>query len=339
MQQLNHIPRLVLIVVALVPSACTLQAADDIAKPPLLVPLPRKIPAPEENPTTKEKVALGRQLFFDPRLSGENTMSCATCHLPEKAFGDGLPRAKGANDKELSRNTPSLLNVGLYATYFWDGRAGSLEEQALGPIQSPDEMNQNLDELVRELSQVPGYRQQFQQVFGTEVSGQSIAKALAAFQRTLITGPSPFDRYLAGDQQALSRSAQRGLALFQGEAGCIRCHQGPLLSDGKFYRLGVSFSDEGLAVVTGKQDDKGRFRTPSLRNIAQTGPYMHNGSLKTLDEVVTFYYRGIPLTAPDGLELDLQPLSGQSFAEIADLVAFLKSLTGDPPKITPPELP
>lgn len=339
MQQLNHIPRLVLIVVALVPSACTLQAADDIAKPPLLVPLPRKIPAPEENPTTKEKVALGRQLFFDPRLSGENTMSCATCHLPEKAFGDGLPRAKGANDKELSRNTPSLLNVGLYATYFWDGRAGSLEEQALGPIQSPDEMNQNLDELVRELSQVPGYRQQFQQVFGTEVSGQSIAKALAAFQRTLITGPSPFDRYLAGDQQSLSRSAQRGLALFQGEAGCIRCHQGPLLSDGKFYRLGVSFSDEGLAVVTGKQEDKGRFRTPSLRNIAQTGPYMHNGSLKTLDEVVTFYYRGIPLTAPDGLELDLQPLSGQSFAEIADLVAFLKSLTGDPPKITPPELP
>lgn len=339
MQQLNHFQKLFLIVVALVLPACTLQAADGIPKPPLLVPLPRKIPAPRDNPTTPARVALGRQLFFDPRLSGENTMSCATCHLPEKAFGDGLPRAKGANEKELSRNTPSLLNVGLYATYFWDGRAKSLEEQALGPIQSPDEMNQDLDELVRELSRIPGYRQQFQQVFGTEVSGQSIAKALAAFQRTLLTGPSPFDRYLAGDEQALSRSALRGLALFQGEAGCVRCHQGPLLSDGKFYRLGVSFSDEGLAVVTGKQDDKGRFRTPSLRNIAQTGPYMHNGSLKTLDEVVTFYYRGIPLTAPDGLELDLQPLSGQSFAEIADVVAFLKSLTGDPPKITPPELP
>jgi cytochrome c peroxidase len=129
------------------------------------------------------------------------------------------------------------------------------------------------------------------------------------------------------------------MELFLGDAGCVRCHQGPLLSDGEFYRLGVSFQDKGLAGVTDKKEDTGKFRTPSLRNIAQTGPYMHNGSMKTLDEVVTFYYRGVPTTTPDGLALDIHPLSGQSFSEISDLVVFLESLSGEPPKITPPDLP
>lgn len=330
---------LLLAAVALIAPPFSLNAEDGNSKQKPLVPLPQEIPAPKDNPTTPEKVALGKQLFFDPRLSGDNTMSCATCHLPEKAFGDGLPRAKGAGEKELSRNTPTLLNVGLYSNYFWDGRAKSLEEQALGPIQSPEEMNQNLDELVQELNEIPGYVEQFQTIFGTKVTQDGIAKALAAFQRTLITGPSPFDRYLSGDEKALSDSARRGMELFLGDAGCVRCHQGPLLSDGEFYRLGVSFKDEGLAGVTGEKKDTGKFRTPSLRNIAQTGPYMHNGSLKTLDEVATFYYRSVPTTTPNGLTLDIQPLSGQSFSEISDLVAFLEALTGEPPTITPPALP
>ena len=266
-------------------------------------------------------------------------MSCATCHLPEKAFGDGLAKSKGAGGKELARNTQSLLNVGLYESYFWDGRAKSLEEQALGPIQSAEEMNQDLDELVKELQAVPGYVKQFRQVFGENVTREGIAQALACFQRTLITEPSPFDLYLQGDKEALSESAERGLELFTGDAGCVRCHQGPLLSDGKFYRLGVASDDLGLEGVSKDKQDRGKFRTPSLRNIAETGPYMHNGSMDSLDEVVNYYYRGVPTTGPNGETLDIQPLFGQSFSEIPDLVAFLKSLSGKPPHVEPPKLP
>jgi cytochrome c peroxidase len=304
-----------------------------------LVPLPKAVPAPGDNPTTPEKVALGKQLFFDPRLSGDNTMSCSTCHLPEKALGDALVTAKGHEGKILARNTPTLLNVGFHSSFFWDGRAKSLEDQALGPIQSPDEMNQNLDELDEELNAVPGYVEQFQAVFDTKVTRGGIAKALAAYQRTLVTGPSPFDRYLAGDEDALSKQAKQGLELFVGESDCVRCHRGPLLSDGKFYRLGVSFTDKGLGGVTGRQEDNGKFRTPSLRNVAQTGPYMHNGSFKTLTEVVEFYYRFVPTHTHDGLPLDVEPLLAASYSDIPAIVAFLESLTGGPPEVTPPELP
>jgi cytochrome c peroxidase len=304
-----------------------------------LASLPEAARAPDDNPTTPEKAELGKQLFFDPRLSGDNTLSCASCHLPEKAFADGLPQGKGRGGKTLSRNTPSLLNVGFYSRYFWDGRAKSLEEQALGPIVSPDEMNQDIDELVDELNAVPSYTEQFQAVFGTHVTREGIAQALAAFQRTLVTGPSPLDRYLAGDTSALSESARRGMELFTGEADCVRCHKGPHLSDGEFYRLGLASRDQGLAAVTGKTEDRGRFRTPSLRNVADTAPYMHDGSQRSLADVVTFYYRGVPTATADGLPLHVQPLSGQSFSEIPDLVAFLESLSGEPPQISPPELP
>jgi len=305
----------------------------------LLAPLPKRAPAPEENPTTPDKVALGKQLFFDPRLSGDNTMSCATCHLPEKAFGDGMALGKGHEGKTLERNTQSCLDVGFFKTFFWDGRAKTLEEQALGPIESTGEMNQDLAKLEKELNSIPGYVRQFQAIFGTNANREGIAKALAAYQRTLVTGPSPFDRFLMGDENALSDDAKRGLELFQGEAGCIECHHGPLLSDNKFYRLGVSHQDEGRAKVTGKKKDRYRFRTPSLRNIAETGLLMHNGSVKTLDDVVTFYYRGIPNRGPDGLTPDTVALSGRSFSEIPLIVAFLKSLSGKPPVFTPPLLP
>lgn len=304
-----------------------------------LVPLPRVVPAPKDNPTTPAKVELGKVLFFDPRLSGDNKMSCATCHIPEKAFGDGLALSPGADGKPLARNTQTCLNVGFFKQFFWDGRTGSLEEQALGPIQSSVEMNQNLDELEGELAAIPGYVTEFKNVFGTKPNKDGIAKALAAFQRTLVTEPSPFDRYLAGDKDALSDNAKKGFELFQGAAGCVRCHNGPLLSDGEFYRIGVSSKDEGRAVVTAKKEDRYRYRTPTLRNIAQTGPYMHNGSLKTLDDVVTFYYRGIPAKGRDGLSPDVEALSGQSFSEIGLIVEFLESLTGKAPTIVPPKLP
>lgn len=304
----------------------------------LLPPLPRAAPSARANPNSAEKIALGEQLFFDPRLSGDNTMSCATCHSPKKAFGDGLATPKGANGKALARNSPSLLNVGFYNSFFWDGRAKTLEEQALLPIESPEEMNQNLDQLERELSAIPGYVEQFKRVFHTGVTRQGIAQALAVFQRSLVTGPSSVDRYLAGEEGALSDSAKRGLELFQGDAGCVRCHRGPTLSDGKLYRLGVSFADPGLTSVTGRKEDAGKFRTPSLRNIAETGPYMHDGSKATLFDAVEFYYRGAPARAPDGAALDIEPLSGRSYSEIADLVAFLEALSGEPPVIKPPKL-
>jgi cytochrome c peroxidase len=200
-------------------------------------------------------------------------------------------------------------------------------------------MNQDLGELERELAAVPGYARQFRQVFGEEVGRDGIGKALAAFQRMLVSGPSPFDRHLAGDMEALSEEAKRGLELFDGPAGCVRCHKGPLLSDGEFYRLGVSTRDGGRLAVTGRKEDRGKFRTPSLRDVARTAPYMHDGSLKTLEDVVMFYYRGVPTRSANGLPLDVEPLLGQSFSEMADLVAFLESLSGDVPQVEPPELP
>jgi cytochrome c peroxidase len=310
------------------------QAGDE----PKLVALPAKVPAPKDNKTTPAKVALGKQLFFDPRLSGDNTMSCATCHMPEKAFGDALATAKGRGGKTQPRNTPSLLNVGLHSSLMWDGRAKSLEEQSLVPIGSPDEMHQDLGELEKELAEVSGYVDQFQQCFGGKPTRDGIAKALAAFQRSLVTGQSPLDKYLAGDKKALSDEAKRGLELFVGEANCISCHSGPLISDGDFYRLGVSLTDKGREVVTGDTKDRGRFRTPSLRNVAQAAPYMHDGSLPTLTSVVEFYYRGVPVEfGPFAAEVE--SLQGRSYSEISDLVAFLESLSGQPPEVERPTLP
>ncbi len=325
------------IVLFLTTTALPLIAAEP--EVPSLAPLPKSIPSPPSNPLTPAKVELGKLLFFDPRLSGDNTMSCATCHIPDKAYADGLAKSPGNGGKLLHRNTQGLANVGLFTSFFWDGRAASLEEQSLGPIESADEMNQKLDELERELNAVAGYRQQFQDVFSSPVTRDGIAKALAAFQRTLVTQPSPFDRYLAGDKKAISAAAKRGLELFEGEAGCIRCHHGPLLSDGKFYRIGASWRDRGRGLITHKAEDDHRFRTPSLRNVAETAPYMHDGSLETLQDVVFFYFRGVPKATPEGQPLDIEPRLEGSFSEIDNLVAFLRSLSGELPEVTPPELP
>ena len=302
-----------------------------------VTPIPPAAPSPASNPSTPDKVALGKQLFFDARLSGGNDVSCATCHIPGMAFTDGLPKGWGAAGKDLPRNTPSLLNVGFYESYFWDGRAVSLEEQALAPILSPDEMNQDLDELEKELNAVPGYAAQFQSVFGGGVTREGIAKALAAFQRSLVSRDSDFDRYLAGDRSALSGEAREGWRLFQ-SAGCIRCHNGPNLSDSGFYRLGTSFEDQGRGAITGDNLDVHAFRTPGLRDVARTAPYMHNGSLKTLTEVVEFYYRSTA-PPPGGLTLSFAPLIGRSYSEIFPIVAFLEALSGNAPAVAPPQLP
>ena len=304
-----------------------------------LVLLPANASAPDDNLTSPAKVQLGKQLFFDPRLSGDNSTSCTSCHIPNRYSTDGLALGMGIEGTRLKLDTPTCLNVGFFKRLFWDGRATTLEQQALSPIQSPEEMNQDLTELETELQSIPTYVRQFKAVFGSEPDRDAIAKALAAFQRTLVTRPSPLDRFLMGDKNALSKAAQEGLELFLGDAGCVKCHRGPLLSDNEFHRLRVSGRDQGRAKVTGRKEDRFRFRTPSLRNIAETGPYMHDGSLKTLDDVVMFYYRGIADFGPDGLKPDTRALIGQSFSEIPPLVAFLESLTGKIPQCQPPLLP
>ena len=324
----------ILAVLLIVSTVCSDGRAESPEHPPL-APLPSAADRGAEFAPTKAMVELGRQLFFDPRLSGDNQMSCATCHDPAKAFGDGKARAIGADKKVLKRNTPTVLNVGFLSSFFWDGRAPTLEAQALMPIESPEEMNQKLGPLIHELNGIDGYVKQFRQVFGSPVTKDELARALAAYQRTLITPNAPFDRFLRGDKSALSKKAILGYRLFTGDAGCIRCHNGPMLSDGKFYRVGVDFVDRGREQVTGDRDDIYKFRTPSLRNVAKTGPYMHNGSLKTLDDVASFYYRGVPTSNPKGVELDVQPLADQSFSEIPAIVAFLESLTGEFPKVEP----
>lgn len=306
---------------------------------PRLVPLPAEAPAPADNPTTPEKVALGKQLFFDPRLSGNNTMSCASCHKPERWFADGIEWNKGETGVTLVRNTQTCLNVGFYSTFFWEGRATSLEEQALGPIESEIEMNQDLGELERELNAVPGYVAQFQAVFGSKPNRKDVAKALAAYQRTLITGPSPYDRYLMGEDDALSDDAKRGLELFAGKARCIECHNGPNLTDGRFYRMGVSEEDVGRVKATGRKDDRFRFRTPSLRNVAETAPYMHHGLFISLDAVLSFYYNGGADASNYDLPLDAPNLEHRPTSDMQYLLAFLNSLTGTPPDFTPPKLP
>jgi cytochrome c peroxidase len=250
-----------------------------------------------------------------------------------------LPRGIGAGEKQLSRNTQTIIDVVLYSTYFWDGRANSLEEQTLGPIESPDEMNQDLNDLVEELNEVKGYVAQFESVYGTAVTKEGIAKSLAAFQRTIVSRNSPLDRYLAGDKKAMSRQAVDGMKLFLGRADCVRCHNGPLLSDGKYYRLGVDFIDKGRGAVTGRRDDMFKFRTPSLRNIAETAPYMHDGSEASLFDVVEFYFRRAPTRGPDGLTVDVDPLIGESYSDIDAVVEFLKSLSGNVPDVGPPVLP
>jgi cytochrome c peroxidase len=323
----------------IIPLTCAFGQNKETTEKPLLVPLPKNVPAPKENPTTAAKVALGKQLFFDPRLSGENSMSCASCHIPEKAFADGKRFSKGNGGKRLSRNTPGLLNVAFYSVFTWDGRAKSLEEQAFGPITSPDEMNQDLGELEIELNAVSGYVKQFRRVFNTPVTRKGIAMALAAFQRTLHSPNAPIDRYLQGDKTALSQRARLGMELFTGEAGCSRCHRGPLLSDGKFYRLEHSFRDTGQEAITGKKSDRYKFRTPSLRDVSRTGPYMHDGAIETLNEVVMFYLRLVPNRTPEKMPLDVEPVQSVTLDDLDAIVEFLESLSGKSPKITPPKLP
>ncbi|MHB8877868.1 MAG: cytochrome-c peroxidase [Myxococcaceae bacterium] len=299
------------------------------------------VPVPPDNPQTDAKVRLGAQLYFDGRLSADGTISCATCHAPATGWANHNPTDTGIHGQVGDRNSGSIIDSAYLRYQFWDGRAASLEEQALGPIHNPIEMGETLENVVRKLDAIPGYHSQFIAVFGGEgVTTDGIAKAIAAFERTIVSGPSPYDRFVMGERSALSPAARRGLDLFNGKGHCSACHSGPAFSDQSFHNLGVGADkpkpDPGREAITHDPRDRGRFKTPGLRNVAQTWPYLHDGSEKGLREVIDFYDRG------GGPNPNLDPLMmplGLTATEKAELVAFLEALTGPVPQMSAPPLP
>ena len=301
-----------------------------------------KVVHPNGDVPSAKQIALGKQLYFDPRLSRDNTISCASCHDPKKGFSNGETFATGVRNQVGGRNSPTVINTAFQRFQFWDGRAGTLEEQALGPIQNPIEMDMTLEEVVKRLNGIPGYRQQFQDVFGTDVNSEGIAKAIAAYERTVLSGNAPYDQFQAGDKSALSESAQRGMKLFFGRANCSACHAGPNFTDNGFHNIGIGMDakepDPGRVAISKLGGDTGAFKTPTLREIARSGPYMHDGSLKTLSDVVAHYNRGgiaNPWLDEEMFEMKLTEL------EQADLVKFLEEglSSSTYPNHTPPELP
>jgi cytochrome c peroxidase len=297
---------------------------------------PATIPFPTDNTYSPERVRLGKALFFEPRLSGSHWISCATCHNPALSWGDGLPRGIGHGMGTLGRRTPTILNVAFGDLMFWDGRADSLEAQALGPIKSKGEMNQDLDGMIMTLQAIPGYARLFEAAYpGEGISTKTVAKAIATFERTIISGPAPFDRWVNGDVTAVSESTKRGFFLFNGQAACVKCHTGWNFTDDAFHDIGVNDADIGRAKIMPKlRSMQHAFKTPTLRNTDRRAPYLHNGSEQTLADVIEFYDRGGDAKRAS-LAPEIVPLHLTS-RDKRDLVAFLKTLTGED---TPLELP
>jgi cytochrome c peroxidase len=286
-------------------------------------------PAPNDNPLTRGRVVIGEKLFFDPALSMDGRVSCSSCHRPDHAFADTTDVSLGSRNRVGIRNTPSVLDVAYRATFAWDGRSRSLEDQVLLPIQDPDEMAMTLVGLETRVRAQPGYARAFRREFGEDPTPRTIGLALAAYLRTLRSGDAPIDRFRAGDTLALSAAARLGFRLFTGKANCTACHAGPLFTDDDFHNTGIgwrddAFSDIGRAGITGLTEDKGRFKTPSLRNVAITAPYMHDGSKRSLADVVELYDAGGQRNP--GLDPLIQPLR-LTASEKQALVAFLESLT------------
>ena len=292
-------------------------------------PLPALPPIPADNSMTPEKIELGKMLFFEPRISASGVISCATCHNPALGWSDRIPRATGHDGQVGDRNTPTVLNSGFLRAQFWDGREPDLEGQALGPIQAEIEMNLTLDAAIARLNEFEIYREHFAAAFPNDpdpINPTNVAQAIASFERTLNTPNSPLDRFLAGDVQAMSDQQVRGMKAFV-DNGCVACHNGPALTDSNFYRFELDGpTDSGRQLVTGDELDYRAFRTPTLRNVAVTYPYFHNGSVDNLR---------------DAVNLMGQQMLGQDFEEevLEDLVAFLHALTGEMPRVEIPALP
>lgn len=298
---------------------------------------PHTIPFPKDNPYTPEKAALGKMLFFDARLSRDKNLSCASCHNPSFGWEVPFATAIGAGGKPLGRHAPTALNLAWTSEFFWDGRAKSLEAQARGPIEAPVEMDLPLATAVTRLKEVQGYADAFAKAFPKEgLTEATVLKAIGTFERTIVTGITPFDRWVKGDQKAIKDDAKRGFALFVGKARCASCHTGWNFTDGKFHDIGLATTDQGRMAVSGQASDQHAFKTPSLREIAARAPYMHSGQVPSLEATVAHYLTG-GIQRPS-LAKEMKPiqLNGQ---EMQDLVAFLRTLSSPQTVQTLPNLP
>jgi cytochrome c peroxidase len=322
--------------IAMLALAADVAAADSIAAMKAHYLRPSSVPFPADNPFTAEKARLGEMLFFDPRLSGAGYISCASCHNPALSWSDGLPRAIGHGMTEGRRRTPTVLNAAWADLLMWDGRKENLEEQALGPMSAPVEMRQDLDLLPAKLGAIGGYREAFDAAFpGVGLTVENVAKAIATYERTIVSGNAPFDRWVAGDEAALSSAARRGFVLFETKANCATCHSGWNFTDNGFRDTGLPDGDRGRAEILALPSMEHAFKTPTLRDVARRAPYMHDGSLATLKDVVEHYDRGgvdRPSRSQEIAALNLTP------EEKDDLVAFLETLTGDDAPVHVPVL-
>lgn len=316
--------------------------ADVAAAPPASVKndfrRPNTVPFPADNPFTITKVELGKSLYFDPRLSRAGSQSCATCHNPGFGWGDGLRVGVGDNMKALARRSPTILNAAFGEIFMWDGRADTLEHQALGPIEAAGEMNMPIADVIARLNAIPGYKPLFEAAFpGEAISGPLIGRAIAAYERTVISPRAPFDAWVEGDEKAISEPAKRGFALFNGKGGCNKCHSGWNFTDDSFHDLGLPDKDIGrgkfLPTIPKMQH---AFKTPGLREISRRGPYMHDGSIPTLAAVMQHYDEG-GIARPSRSDL-IRPL-GLTAEEKADLVAFMETLNSDMRPESLPTLP
>jgi cytochrome c peroxidase len=298
---------------------------------------PLDIPYPAGNPYDAEKVRLGQMLFFEPRLSGSKWVSCASCHNPGLSWGDGLAHGIGTDMKSLGRRTPTILNMAWAGSVMWDGRKTGLEDQALDPITAAAEMNGSIAEAISRISAIGGYRDEFKKVFGDEgVSERTIPLALATYERTIVSGEAPFDRWINGDEAAISEPAKRGFDLFAGKANCAACHTGWNFTDNGFHDVGLTGKDIGRGEWVKIRSMQQAFKTPTLRDTDRRGPYMHDGSLTTVADVVDHYDHGA--VSRPSLSDEVRPLH-LTGAEKGDLVAFLSTLTGKSPPVVLPVLP
>jgi cytochrome c peroxidase len=302
---------------------------------------PKSIPYLETNKYSKEREALGKMLFFDPRLSGSNAISCATCHNPSFGWGDALPKGVGHGHKELGRKTPTILNLAWTERLMWDGRFNWLEGQALGPIGSEAEMNMKVEGpegLAAKIKGIKGYVDLFEKAYpGDEITPEVIAKAIAIYERGVVSSDAPFDHWLKGNEKAISPAAKEGFKLFNTKARCASCHSGWSFTDGSFHDIGVKDDDIGRGKFLRLTSQQHAFKTPGLRNITQRGPYLHAGSEPTLESVVDFYDRGGDAKR-DSLSAEIKPL-GLTAQEKAAVVEFLKTLTSVDKPVDLPVLP
>ena len=313
---------------ALALPACLILCLAADPKAPLGLP---PLAWPKENPYSAAKVELGRHLYFDRRLSAYDTVSCASCHDPRYGFTDGAAVSTGIKSQKGNRSAPTIINRGYSLAQFWDGRAGTLEEQAKGPMANPIEMGNTYDAIVGRLQGIAGYRPMFASAFGTgEITIDRAAMAIACFERTVLSGNAPYDKYQRGDRKAMTAGQVRGMAVFFDKAKCDKCHEGANFTLNAYANLGVGTDkpdpDVGRFSVTRNPRDWGAFKTPTLREIEHTAPYMHDGSLKTLEEVVEFYNKGGVKNRNLDENIKALNLTDQ---EKRDLVAFLKALSGE----------